>query len=199
MSTYPESVQRLIEALSHLPTIGRKSAQRLAMHIVDKPEDEVRTLAEALLSVKTDVHHCQICNNLTDRTICSICEDQSRDQHTLCIVEDVQSLIAIEKTHHFRGLYHVLDGLLNPMQGIGPDELHLDQLVDRIGQEDITEVVIAFSPTLEGDVTASFIQEVLKDTDIRMTRIASGIPMGGSLEYFDEMTLAKALDDRRNL
>lgn len=199
MSAYPESIERLIEELSHLPTIGRKSAQRLAMFLVEKPQEDVHRLADALMAVKSQVHHCSICNNLTDHEICSICEDGNRDHHVLCIVEDVPSLIAIEKTQHYRGLYHVLSGLLNPMQSIGPDDLNLEQLIHRIGTEDVEEVIIAFSPTLEGDVTANFIHDVLKDTSIQISRIASGIPMGGSLEYFDEMTLAKAMDERRNL
>ena len=199
MSTYPQSVQRLIEALTHLPTIGRKSAQRLAMSIVEKPDAEVEALIRALSDVKENVTHCSICNNLTDKEICSVCEDKTRDTAVVCVVEDVQALIAIEKTRSFRGLYHVLGGLLNPMAGITPEELHLESLVHRIAHDDIRELVLAFSPTVEGDVTAHFIQEVLKDTAVELSRIASGIPIGASLEYFDDMTLTKAIEDRRNM
>ncbi len=199
MDYYPKSVQRLIEALTHLPTIGRKSAQRLAMNLVEKPDAEVEALIQALQDVKDKVVHCSICNNLTDKEICNICEDKSRDASLVCVVEDVQGLIAIEKTRGFRGLYHVLGGLLNPMQGVNPQDLHLDSLVQRIAHEDIRELVLAFSPTVEGDVTAHFIQDVLKDTDIALTRIASGIPIGASLEYFDGQTLIQALEDRRKL
>lgn len=199
MDTYPRSVQRLIEALTHLPTIGRKSAQRLAMSIVDKPEEEVRQLAEALLTVKEQVVHCEICHNLSDGPICSICEDKTRDHSILCVVEDVQGLIAIEKTRSYHGLYHVLGGLLNPMQGIGPQELQLSRLVERIGEDEIRELVFAISPTVEGEMTTHFIRDVVKDTGITLTRIASGVPIGASLEYFDDMTLIKALEDRRSM
>jgi recombination protein RecR len=199
MDIYPASVERLIEALTHLPTIGRKSAQRLAMSIVDKPEEEVKRLAEALLEVKERVMHCEICHNLADGPICLVCEDETRDHSVICVVEDVQGLIAIEKTKSYHGLYHVLGGLLNPMQGIGPQELDLNRLVDRIGQDDVKELVFAISPTVEGEMTAHFIRDVVKDTGIRLSRIASGIPIGASLEYFDDMTLIKALEERRSM
>lgn len=199
METYPQSVQRLIEALSHLPTIGRKSAQRLAMSIVDKPEEEVKRLAEALLDVKANVMHCDICNNLSDGPVCAVCEDKTRDHSVICVVEDVQGLIAIEKTKSYHGLYHVLGGLLNPMQGIGPQELQLTRLVERIGEDEVKELVFAISPTVEGEMTTHFIRDVVKDTDISLTRIASGIPIGASLEYFDDMTLIKALEERRSM
>lgn len=199
MAYYPTSVQRLIEALTHLPTIGRKSAQRLAMNIVEKPPKEVDVLIQALIDVKEKVTHCSICNNLTDREICSVCEDQTRDTSVVCVVEDVQALIAIEKTRGFHGLYHVLGGLLNPLHGVTPEKLHLESLVQRIAHDDIKELVLAISPTVEGDVTAHFIRDVLKDTDVKLTRIASGIPIGASLEYFDDMTLINALADRRKM
>lgn len=199
MDYYPKSVQRLIEALTHLPTIGRKSAQRLAMNIVEKPPEEVDVLIQALIDVKEKVTHCSICNNLTDREICSVCEDQTRDTSVVCVVEDVQALIAIEKTRGFHGLYHVLGGLLNPLHGVTPEKLHLESLVQRIAHDDIKELVLAISPTVEGDVTAHFIRDVLKDTDVKLTRIASGIPIGASLEYFDDMTLINALADRRKM
>lgn len=199
MDSYPQSVQRLIEALTHLPTIGRKSAQRLAMSIVDKPEEEVRRLAEALLDVKAQVMHCEICNNLSDGPACTICEDTTRDHSIICVVEDVQGLIAIEKTRSFHGLYHVLGGLLNPMQGVGPQELQLNRLVERIAEDAVEELVFAISPTVEGEMTTHFIKDVVKDTGIRLSRIASGIPIGASLEYFDDMTLIKALEERRSM
>lgn len=151
----------------------------------------------ALLDTKDKITHCSICNNLADTPVCRICEDTTRDESVLCVVENVTELIAIEKTKSYRGRYHVLGGLLNPMAAVGPMELHLDVLAERVAKEDIQEVVLAFGPTVEGDLTAGVLQELLQEADVKITRIASGIPIGASLEYFDDITLIRALEDRR--
>lgn len=199
MFDYPKSIENLIENLRKLPSVGRKSAQRMALHIVNMEDTSVEEMIEALKDVKDNIKKCEICGNLTENTICNICRDHSRDGSTICVVEDVTNLLTIERSNTFNGKYHVLNGLLNPNSMINPDSIGIDSLLDRISYEDIKEIIFAISPTLEGETTMLFIKELLKGKDIKITRIASGIPVGGNLEYFDEITLSKAIEDRRDI
>lgn len=199
MFDYPKSIENLIENLRKLPSVGRKSAQRMALYIVNMEDTSIEEMIEALKDVKDNIKKCEICGNLTENTICNICRDHSRDESTICVVEDVTNLMTIEKSNTFNGKYHVLNGLLNPNSMINPDSIGIDSLLDRISDEEIREIIFAISPTLEGETTMLFIKELLKDKDIKITRIASGIPVGGNLEYFDEITLSKAIEDRRDI
>ncbi|MDO4604713.1 MAG: recombination mediator RecR [Helcococcus sp.] len=199
MFDYPKSIENLIENLRKLPSVGRKSAQRMALHIVNMEATSVEEMIEALKNVKDNIQKCEICGNLTENTICNICRNHLRDGSTICVVEDVTNLLTIEKSNTFNGKYHVLNGLLNPNSMINPDSIGIDSLLSRISNEDIKEIIFAISPTLEGETTMLFIKELLKGKDIKITRIASGIPVGGNLEYFDEITLSKAIEDRRDI
>ena len=199
MFDYPKSIENLIENLRKLPSVGRKSAQRMALHIVNMQDESVEEIIEALKNVKDNIKKCEICGNLTENSICNICRDHSRDDSTICVVEDVTNLLTIERSNKFNGKYHVLNGLLNPNLMINPDSIGVDSLLDRISNEDIDEIIFAISPTLEGETTMLFIKELLKNKGIKITRIASGIPVGGNLEYFDEITLSKAIEDRRDI
>lgn len=199
MKEYPESIEELIENLRKLPSIGRKSAQRMALHVVNMDKNNIESIIKAFQDVKDKIKKCQICGNFTEDKICQICRDDNRDKSTICVVEDVTNLITIEKSNSFNGTYHVLNGLINPGAAISNDTSDIDRLVDRIKNENIKELIFAISPTLEGETTMLFIRELVKNKDIKITRIASGIPIGGNLEYFDELTLSKALEDRRDL
>lgn len=199
MKEYPESIEELIENLRKLPSIGRKSAQRMALHVVNMDKNNIESIIKAFQDVKDKIKKCQICGNFTEDKICQICRDDNRDKSTICVVEDVTNLITIEKSNSFNGTYHVLNGLINPGAAISNDTSDIDRLVDRIKNENIKELIFAISPTLEGETTMLFIRELVKNKDVKITRIASGIPIGGNLEYFDELTLSKALEDRRDL
>lgn len=199
MAILPESLNNLIEQFQKLPTIGRKSAERLAMSIVDEDIKSVKDFSDSLMEVKNRIHHCKICGNLTEDDVCSICKDFTRDEEYLCIVEDVRNLIAIEKSGAYRGKYHVLGGLISPSDDIGPDKLNIDKLLERLDNEDIREIILAISSTIEGETTTLFITNLLKDRDIKISKIAQGIPVGSQLEYFDQLTLERALEDRRNI
>lgn len=199
MALYPESLANLIEKFQKLPTIGRKSAERLAMSIVDKDEKSVEDFAKSLLDVKSRIHSCEICGNLTEDDICDICKDITRNEEFLCIVEDIRNLIAIEKSHAYRGRYHVLGGLISPSDDIGPDKLNIDKLLERIEKEDIKEVILAISSTIEGETTSLFLTSLLSKKNVKITKLAQGIPVGSNLEYFDQLTLERALEDRREI
>lgn len=199
MAILPESLNNLIEQFQKLPTIGRKSAERLAMSIVDEDIKSVKDFSDSLMEVKNRIHHCKICGNLTEDDVCSICKDFTRDEEYLCIVEDVRNLIAIEKSGAYRGKYHVLGGLISPSDDIGPDKLNIDKLLERLDNEDIREIILAISSTIEGETTILFITNLLKGRDIKISKIAQGIPVGSQLEYFDQLTLERALEDRRNI
>lgn len=188
----------MIEQLQHLPGVGPKTAQRLALHIINRPEEEVKALAMALMEAKTQVGHCSVCFHLSAEPVCEICRTPSRDSTTLCVVADSRDVIALEKTREYRGKYHVLGGLISPMDGIGPDQLHIQPLVRRVSQQKIEEVIIAISPSVEGETTTLYVGQLLKPFT-KVTRIAFGLPMGGDLEYADEVTLARALEGRREL
>jgi recombination protein RecR len=181
-----------------LPGIGPKSAQRLALHILKRPEEEVKALAMALMEAKTQVGYCSICFHLSADPVCEICRASNRDNNTICVVADSRDVIALEKTREYRGKYHVLGGVISPMEGIGPEQLSIQPLVRRVSQRKIEEVIIAISPSVEGETTTLYVGQLLKPFT-KVTRIAFGLPMGGDLEYADEVTLAKALEGRREL
>ncbi len=198
MDYYSGQISRLIESLSSLPGIGSKSAQRMAFHILNMPETEVEKLAASILEAKRKVRYCRQCFTLTDDEICPICSNQNRDQKQIMVVENPRDLAAYEKTGKFDGVYHVLHGAISPMLGIGPSDIRLKELMQRL-QGDVREVIIATNSSLEGKTTAMYISKLIKPTGIKVTRIASGVPVGGDLEYIDEVTLLRALEGRTEL
>jgi len=187
----------LYEQLRRLPGVGSKTAMRLAYHIIDMPEGEVQQLAEALSNAKKSIHYCSQCFNLTDGEKCAICSDPSRDNFTICVVEQPQDIAAMERSHGYNGLYHVLHGVLSPLDGIGPDKLKIRELFQRLQRESISEIIIATNSDVEGEATATYLAQLLKPIGITVSRIAHGLPVGGDLEYADEVTLSKALENRR--
>lgn len=199
MALFPESLVHLIDEFQKLPTIGRKSAERLAMSIVTRDNDDVSNFAKALTQVKEKIHKCENCGNLTENEICDICKDITRDEDYICVVEDVTDLVAIEKSGAFRGKYHVLGGLIAPSDGIGPDELNIDKLIKRIDEEGIKEIILAISSTIEGETTTLFLSNLLADKNVQLSKIAQGIPVGSNLEYFDQLTLERAIEYRREV
>ncbi|KQM82735.1 MULTISPECIES: recombination mediator RecR [unclassified Agromyces] len=194
---YEGIVQELIDELGRLPGIGPKSAQRIAFHIVQTEQFDVSRLAEILMDVRTKVRFCAICGNVSEQETCSICRDPRRDPALICVVEEAKDVVAIERTREFRGLYHVLGGAISPIDGIGPDELRIRQLMQRLADGTVTEVIIATDPNLEGEATATYLSRLLTTLEIRVTRLASGLPVGGDLEYADEVTLGRAFEGRR--
>jgi recombination protein RecR len=197
-TVYTRPLARLIEQLQRLPGIGPKTAQRLALHLLKRPEAEIEALATALLEAKQQVGLCQTCFHLSAEPVCDICRTPSRDDGILCVVADSRDVIALEKTREYRGKYHVLGGLISPMEGIGPEQLNIQSLVKRASQSYVQEVIMAISPSIEGETTTLYVGQLLKPF-VKVTRIAFGLPMGGDLEYADEITLAKALEGRREL
>ncbi len=197
---FPQPINQLIEAFAKLPGIGRKSAQRLAFYMINQPESEAIAFAEAVLDAKKKIKYCSECFHLTDIDPCHICSNPKRDRHIICVVEDPRDLIAIERTREYLGLYHVLHGAISPMDGIGPEDIKIKELVIRLQKEtDVNEIIMATNPTIEGEATAMYLSKLLKGTGIKITRLAHGIPVGGELEYADEMTLMKAMEGRRTL
>jgi len=197
-----DPIQRLIRELSRLPGIGQKTATRLAFHVLRSPAQQARDLAAALVEVKDKIRLCSVCMNLTETDPCALCQDPSRDPHLLCVIAQPPDLLAIERTSSFRGRYHVLHGVLSPLDGIGPDDLRLRELLTRLQGEDpepIEEVIVATSPNVEGEATAMYVARMLKPLGLRVTRIASGLPIGGDLEYADGVTIARALEVRRDM
>ena len=199
MSVYEGPIQDLIEELGRLPGVGPKSAQRLAFHLLQVDIADAERLADAIRAVKQKVQFCRRCFNVSEFEECRICRDARRDPTVLCVVEEPRDVLAIEKTSEFRGRYHVLGGAISPIDGIGPDQLRVRELVARIGPEDIVEVVLATNPNIEGEATASYLSKLLKAMELRVSRIASGLPVGGDLEYADEITLGRAFAGRRAL
>nr|WP_199298762.1 recombination mediator RecR [Leptolyngbya sp. FACHB-17] len=197
-TVYTRPLARLIEQLQHLPGVGPKSAQRLALHLIKRPEEEVKALAMALMEAKLQVGYCSVCGHLSAEPVCEICRSPQRDAKTICVVADSRDVIALEKTREYRGKYHVLGGLISPIDGIGPEQLNIKQLVRRVSQQKVEEVILAISPSVEGETTTLYVGSLLKPFT-RVTRIAFGLPMGGDLEYADEVTLARALEGRREL
>jgi recombination protein RecR len=199
MAYYPEPVARLIEALKMLPGIGPKTAQRLTFFLLKRPVEEVAGLADSLTQLKALIVHCSVCFNVTQDDPCRICRDPQRDAHALCVVEEPNDLLALERTGAFRGRYHVLLGALSPLDGIGPEDLKVRELLSRLEQEPVEEIILATNPSVEGEATAIYLAKLLKPLATRITRIARGLPVGGDLEYADEVTLAKALEGRRDM
>ena len=198
MDYYSRQISKLIQELSALPGIGTKSSQRLAFHILNMPEDQVKELSQAILDAKQNVRYCKECFTLTDEEVCPICKDSARNHKLIMVVENTRDLAAYEKTQKYDGVYHVLHGAISPMLGIGPGDIKLKELMQRL-QQDVDEVIIATNSSLEGETTAMYISKLIKPTGIKVTRIASGVPVGGDLEYIDEVTLLRALEGRTEL
>jgi len=192
-------LSRLIDQLQRLPGIGEKGAQRLAFHLLRQPREEVDALLDAVKEVKESISYCSICSNITDTDPCHYCTNTSRDRHIICVVEDPHNVTVIEKTKGFNGTYHVLMGALSPLQGIGPDDLRIKSLLDRVRKENVTETIIATNPNVEGEATAIYLAKLLKPLGIRVTRIAMGLPVGSDLEYADDVTMHKAMEGRREI
>lgn len=199
MSYYSPSIEKLIESFEKLPSIGHKTATRLAFHMLDLGELETNEFINSIINAKKSLKYCSICYNISDTDPCPICASPKRDLTTICVVEDVKDIIAMEKTHEFKGVYHVLHGSISPMNGIGPDDIKIKELLSRIGNNKISEIIIATNPRVEGEATAMYLSKLIKPMGIKVTRIAHGIPVGGDLEYTDEITLMKALEGRREL
>ena len=199
MEYYSRQISKLIQELSTLPGIGTKSAQRLAFHILNMPKEQVEELSSAILDAKQNVRYCKECFTLTDEEICPICSDSSRNHKVIMVVENTRDLAAYEKTQKYDGVYHVLHGAISPMDGIGPDRLRIKQLLTRIAEKPIAEVIMATNPTVEGEATAMYLGRLLKPFEVRVTRLAYGIPVGGDLEYADEVTLRRSLEGRNEL
>ncbi|HEY8486554.1 MAG TPA: recombination mediator RecR [Limnochordales bacterium] len=197
---YPRPIARLIEELSRLPGIGPKTAQRLAYYLVRRPADEVRRLAAALVEAREKTRLCSVCCNLTDEDPCRLCRPQSgRDHGVICVVEEPRDVVAMERTGEFKGVYHVLHGAISPLEGVGPDQLRLKELLARLSGGGVREIILATDPNVEGEATAMYVARLVKPLGIRVTRMAHGMPVGGDLEYLDELTLARALEGRREL
>lgn len=199
MEYFAPPLASLIEEFSKLPGIGRKTAQRLAFYVLNMDTNDVDGLANAIINAKKNISYCSVCSNLTDKDPCFICSNTKRDQTTICVVEDPRDVIALEKTKEFYGLYHVLHGSISPMEGIGPEDIKIKELLQRLQVLEVKEVILATNPTIEGEATAMYISKLLKPLGIKTTRIAHGIPVGGDLEYADEVTLSKALEGRREI
>ena len=196
MQVYTGPITRLIEEFSKLPGVGRKTAQRLAFHIINMNTNDVEALSKAIIDAKREIRYCSICCNITDTDPCSMCSNKSRDSS---VVEDPRDVAAMERTREFKGQYHVLNGVISPMDGIGPDMLKIKELIQRLGNQEVKEIIMATNPTIEGEATAMYIARLVKPMGIKVTRIAHGLPVGGDLEYADEVTISKALEGRREI
>jgi len=196
---YPDSLQQLIDSFKYLPGIGEKTAERLAFAVMDMDEERVEYFSESLFKVKEVIHRCPICNSLTDLEKCLICNDKNRDNDILCVVEDPKSVFLFEKLGLFKGKYHVLKGLISPLDGINPEDIELENLIDRVKKESYREIILAFKPSIEGETTSLYIKRILGDMNLSITKIASGIPIGADMEYIDAMTLERALVDRKSV
>ena len=199
MAYFPEPVARLIEALQKIPGVGPKSAQRMTFFLLKRPADEVGELSSALTALKTRIVHCSRCFNVTEEDPCRICGDPARDARSLCVVEEPNDLLAVERTGEFKGRYHVLMGALSPLDGVGPEDIRVRELLHRLDGEAVDEVILATNPSVEGEATAIYLAKLLKPLGVRVTRIARGLPVGGDLEYADEVTLSKALEGRKEM
>lgn len=199
MNEYAAPLARLIDELKRLPGIGQKSAQRIAFHLERAPREDVQRLAESLLDAKDKIRLCTVCNNLTERDPCEYCSDPRRDPELLCVVETPYNVVSVEKAHEFRGRYHVLHGALSPLQGIGPEQLKLKNLIDRLKDGTVREMIVATSPTVEGEATAVYLAKLVKPLGVKVSRIAMGIPVGSDLEFADEVTMLRALEGRREM
>lgn len=199
MSYYAPAIEKLIEAFERLPSIGNKTAARLAFHILDATKEETDEFIQAIVNAKENIQYCKECYNITDQEICNICSNTARDKSLICVVEDVRDVVAMERTHEFKGVYHVLHGSISPMNGVGPDDIKIKELLARIMEGNVKELILATNPRVEGEATAMYISKLVKPLGVKVTRIAHGVPVGGDLEYTDEVTLSKALEGRREL
>ena len=195
---YPNCVRNLIESLKNLPGIGEKSAERLAFSILNFDKDKIDSFADSLLEVK-NIKKCPICNNITDMDKCYICSDENRDKKTIFVVEKAKDIVLFEKMGNYKGVYHVLDGLISPVDGINPDDINIDSLIKRVNENDVKEVIVVLKPSIEGETTSLYIKRILDDLDIKITRLASGVPIGADMEYIDSLTLERALNDRKEI
>lgn len=196
---YPEPISKLIDSFMKLPGIGPKTAVRLAFYVLNMKDDDVLNFANALVNAKRELTHCSICGHITDKEVCAVCSDPHRDESIICVVEDPKDVIAMEKMKEFNGRYHVLNGVISPMDGIGPEDINVADLLKRLKNEEVEELILATNPNIEGEATAMYISRLVKPSGIKTTRIAHGLPVGGDLEYADEVTLAKSLEGRREL
>ena len=196
---YPKSIRNLIDSFKYFPGIGEKTAERLAFSVLQMEKEQIKTLSESIVSAGNNIKRCTVCNNLSEGNVCAICEDKSRNSKLLCLVEDPKTVFSIEKLGTYQGYYHVLNGLISSFNGINPEELQLDRLISRIQNNSFDEIIIAFKQCIEGEMTALYIKSILKDMNIKITRIASGIPMGADMEYIDSLTLEKAFDNRQTI
>ncbi|MBQ3510847.1 MAG: recombination protein RecR [Bacilli bacterium] len=196
---YPDSIKNLIESFKYLPGIGEKTAERLAFSVLELEEEQVELFVESLSDVNKKIHKCDVCNTLTEDEKCFICNDDSRDNKVLCVVEDTKNVFLFEKLGMFQGKYHVLDGLISPLDGINPEDIGLDKLIDRITNEKFEEIIFAFKPSIEGETTSLYIKRILDGLNIKTTRLASGVPIGADMEYVDSLTLERALNDRKEI
>ncbi len=199
MAEYIESLRLLSEKFARLEGVGKKSAMRMAFSVLELEPEEANAFAEAILDARAKIHLCPICQNLTDREVCPICADEERDHGVICVVTDARAVMAMEKVREFRGVYHVLHGLISPMNGITPDRLKIRELLSRVGEGDVEEVIVATNPTVEGEATAMYLSKLLRPLGVRVTRLAYGVPVGADLEYADEITLFRALEGRRDV
>ena len=200
MAEYIESLQRLAEQFGRLPGVGRKSAMRMAYAVLELSDEDAKAFADAITGAKEKIHLCPICKNLTDKEICGICSDLSRDTGVICVVEDPKDVVSFEKVREFKGVYHVLHGEISPVNGITPDKLYIRELIERVGTgDDVRELIVATNPTVEGEATAMYIAKLVKPLGVKVTRLAYGMPVGGDLEYADEITLFRALEGRRDV
>lgn len=196
---YPNSLQDLIQSFKYFPGIGEKTAERLAFAVLDLDEEKVKLFSESLENVKNKIHFCEVCNTLTEENVCSICSSSERDKKVLCIVEDAKSVFLFEKLGTYKGLYHVLGGLISPLDGINPEDIGINQLLERIHSEKFEEIIFAFRPSIEGETTALYIKQILSGLLVKITKLASGVPMGADMEYIDALTLERALHDRKEI
>ena len=199
MSYYSPSIEKLIESFEKLPSIGHKTAARLAFHVLEQTPEQTQDFINSIINAKKNLKYCSICYNISDTDPCPICSNEKRDGTKICVVEDVRDIIAMEKTHEYKGTYHVLHGAISPMNGIGPDDIRIKELMARLRSEEVEEVILATNPRVEGEATAMYISKIIKPLGLKVTRIAHGIPVGGDLEYADEITLIKAMEGRVEL
>ena len=199
MAEYIESLERLAEQFARLEGIGKKSAMRMAFSVLEMSADDVEAFAKALIDAKEKIHFCPVCQNLTDRERCPVCDDAQRDKSTICVVSDPKTLLAMEKVREYRGVYHVLHGVISPMNGVTPDKLKIKELLARVGEGGVEEIIVATDPTVEGEATALYLAKLLRPLGVRVTRLAYGVPVGADLEYADEVTLCRALEGRRDV
>ena len=199
MSSYSPSIEKLIESFEKLPSIGHKTAIRLAFHMLDMSDEEIKEFTNSITNAKQKLKYCSTCFNISDSDPCPICSDSKRDNSTICVVEDVRDIMAMERTNEYKGVYHVLHGTISTMNGIGPDEIKIKELINRLRDNTVKEVIIATNPRVEGEATAVYLSKLIKAFDVKVTRIAHGIPVGGDLEYTDEITLMKAMEGRREI